>query len=210
MVLLSTVQGLASEAPRVRAAFRRATPAAVALAASPESVAALLRFAPAPDVDPFEDLSDHEFVYAHSLRRFGDVALPPPDLAEALRLAQEAGVPLHGVDLTEEQYEDAFTTEVSAWGLLRYGRIQRKLARKPPKAVDARAFALAWDARIRKVKGLARVEARREAAIAERARALAAQVGGRVLLLVDAPREAGVAAALSLTGAPGEGQGSSS
>ena len=82
-------------------------------------------------------------------------------------------------------------------------RVQRKLARKPPKVADARAFSLAWDARIRKVRGLARVEARRERAIAERASALAAQVEGVVLLIVDAPREAGVAAALAKGAASG-------
>ena len=196
VVLLSTVQGLASEALRVREAWHDARPAALALGLSPESVAALLRYAPVEGEDLFEELSDAEYVFAAKLGEYGPVALPPPDVLEATRLAAEAGVPVHGVDLTEEQYEEAFTTEVSAWGLLRYGRLQRKLARRPPRAPDARAFSLAWDAGIRRVKGIARVEARREKAIAERAAALAAQVAGPVLLLVDAPREAGVARGL--------------
>lgn len=193
VALLSTVQGLSIEAERVRAAFDEARPAAVALAASPESVAALLRWQPVADVDPFDDLADHEYLYAYRLRSYGPVGLPPPDLAEAARLAVATGAPVRGVDLTEEEYEETFTTEVGTFALLRYGRLQRSLARKPPTAPDARAFSLAWDAKVRRVKGIARVEARREEVIAQRARTLAAEVGGTVLLLVDAPREAGVA-----------------
>lgn len=197
VVLLSTVQGLIGEEAAVRQAFVEVEPKALALGLSPESVAALLRYAPQEDEDPFDDLSDHEFVFAAKLQEYGPIALPPPDVLEAVRLAKERDIPVRAVDLTDEQYEGAFTEEVSTWGLLWYGHVQRRLARRPPKARDARAFSLAWDARVRRVGGIARVEARRERAIAERARLLAEDVGGTVLLLVDAPREAGIARALS-------------
>lgn len=197
VLLVSTVQGLVSEEARVREAFAEADPQAVAIGLSPEAVAGILRWKPVEGVDPFDDLPDHEYVFAAKLGEYGPVALPPPDVAEAARLAREKGVPLHGVDLTEEQYEAAFTEEVGAFALLRYGRVQRNLARKPPAAADARSFSLAWDAGVRRIAGIARLEARRERAIAAGARALAEKVEGRVLLLVDAPREEGVARALS-------------
>jgi len=113
-----------------------------------------------------------------------------------VRIAKATGVPLYGVDMSQEAYEEAFTEEVGVLALLRYGRIQRKLARKPPPAATPREFSLAWDASVRRVKGVARVEARRERAIAEGARALNERTEGVVLLVVDAPREAGVRAAL--------------
>lgn len=197
VVLLATVQGLAAERERVLAALDEERPAVVALGLSPESVAALLRYQPDPEVDPFEDLPDHDFIYSVKLREFGDVALPAPDLLAAIGWAQEAGATTYGVDLPDEAYEDLFTRSVNVWGFLQYGRIQRKLARKPPKAGDARAFSLAWDARIRAVKGIARVEAEREAHIARQAARLASEIGKKVLLLVDLPREAGTAGCLS-------------
>lgn len=197
IVLVSTVQGLASERDVVQRALDEERPAAVALGVSAESVASLLRYEPELDADLLEDLPEHDFAYSVKLREFGDVDLPPPDLVAAIDWAQAAGVPCHGVDLSEEAYETAFTREVSAWGFLRYGRIQRALARRPPPAADARAFSLAWDARIRKVKGIARVEALREETIARGAAGLARSLAAKVVLIVDAPREAGVSRHLS-------------
>lgn len=197
VVLVATVQGLLAEREKVRRAFEQHPPAAVALGVSPESAAALLRFERDPEHDPIEDLPDHDYVYSVVLRRFGDVELPPPDLVEAARLGKEAGLPVYGVDLPEEAYEDAFTREVNVWGFLRYGRIQKKLARRPPDKPDAAAFCLAWDAAIRRVKGIARVEALREARIGQASRALAGQVAGPVLLVVDLARAAGVRHALT-------------
>jgi len=201
VVLLGTVQGLVAEADRVREAFLATAPSAVALGLSPEAVGALLRHQPdANGQDPFEDLPDAEYAYSQRLARYGEVALPPPDLVEAVRLAREGSVGAFGVDLSEEQYEDVFTHEVGAFALLRYGRVQRTLARKPPEAPDARAFSLAWDARVRRIGALARVEGAREESIARGARAVAKQAGGRVLLVVDAPREQGVAARFVASG----------
>ena len=69
---------------------------------------------------------------------------------------------------------------------------RRGAVKRPPPASDARAFSLAWDARLRHVKALGRVETAREAAIAAGALAVAAKEGAPVLLVVDAAREAGV------------------
>lgn len=198
VALLGSVQGLVAEAERVRAAFAEISPSAVALGLSTEAVGAMFRYQPAPDgADPFEDLPDAEYAYSQRLARFGEVALPPPDLMEAVRLARERGISTFGVDFTEEQYEEVFTQQVGALALLRYGRVMRRLAREPPEAAGARSFSIAWDAQVRRIAGFARVEAAREERIAEGARAVAKQAGGVVLLVVDAPREEGVAERLT-------------
>lgn len=201
--VVATVQGLVAEADRVREAFRACAPKAVALGVSPEAAAALLRYEIDHENDPFEDLPEHDYAYSIRLREYGDVALPPPDLQEAVHLAREAGVSVYGVDLPDETYEEMFTKEVSALALLRYGRIQRRLVKRPPKADDARGFTLAWDAAIRKVRGLDRLERAREERIAEQALALNGKVQGAVLLVVDLPRASGVLACLRASEAPG-------
>jgi hypothetical protein len=197
VLLLSTVQGLVSERDRVLAALHTERPDVLALGQSAESVADLLRFEPSAEVDPYEDLMDHDLVYAAQLEAFGEVQLPPPDLLAAVRWARDKGVTCFGVDLAEEAYAMLFTKSVSTWGFLRYGRIQRRLSRRPPRAPDARALSLAWDARFRKVKGIRIVEAAREAHMAQHAAHLARETPAKVLLLVDAPREAGTAQLLA-------------
>lgn len=200
VVLLSTVQGLVAERERVLAALRDESPAVVAVALSPEAAAGLLRYERVEGADPFDDLPDHDVIYSLKLGEFGPIDLPPPDLLAALQEGKAAGAQVLGVDLPEETYEALFAKEISVWGFLQYGRVQRRLAKKPPRAADARAFSLAWDAAMRKVKGLAKIEAAREAHIASAAARLARETPGRVLLVVDAPREAGVAERLSASG----------
>lgn len=197
VALLATVQGLVEEREQVRRAFRDVKPTHLALGVAPESAASLVGYERNEEDDPFDDLPDHDYVYSVKLSEFGPVDLPPPDLLDATRIAKELGVTVQGVDLTEEAYGELFTKQVSVWGFLRYGRIQRRLAKKPPKAPDARSFSLAWDAAIRKVKGIARVEAAREDAIATAAASLARETGGRVLLILDVAREEGVRARLA-------------
>ncbi|HET6404481.1 MAG TPA: hypothetical protein VFH78_07530 [Candidatus Thermoplasmatota archaeon] len=196
VLLLGTIQGLVSERQRAIDALQREKPDVLALGLSPESVASLLSYEPKEEDDLIEDLPDHDYVYSLKLREFGDVQLPAPDLLAALRWAQERKVPIHGVDLPEEAYEDLFTKEVSTFGFLRYGRIQRRLAKKPPRASDPLAFTLAWDKQIRKVKGIARVEAARERHIAASVARLAREGPSRLLLLVEAAREPGITEAL--------------
>lgn len=197
VVLLATVQGLVAERDRVLGALERERPGVVALGLSPESVSSLLRYEPVPEIDPFEGLPDHDFVYSVKLKEFGVVDLPPPDALAAARWARDSGTTLFGVDLPEEAYETLFTKSVSTFGFLRYGRIQRKLAKRPPKAPDARSFALAWDKAIRRVKGIAVVEAERERHMADATAALARERKAKVLLVVDVAREAGTAERLS-------------
>lgn len=200
VVLVASVQGLVSERARVAAILEAERPDVVAVGLSAESVAALLRYQPDPESDPFEDLPDHDLIYSLKLGEFGKVDLPPPDLLGAVEWARDAGVTCYGVDLSEEAYETLFTKTVSTWGFLRYGRIQKKIAKKPPKAADARAFSVAWDAAIRRVKGIARVEEAREVAMGRHAMTLAREAGRKVVLIIDVPREAGIAKLLSSAG----------
>lgn len=197
LALLFTVQGLVEERERVRRAYAGLRPRALALGVSPEMAANLLRYERDPEADIVDDLPDHDYVYSVRLAEYGEVDLPPPDLMEAARLSKADGVPLYGVDLPEERYEELFTTSVSTFGFLKYGRLQRRLAKRPPRAPDARSFALAWDATMRKVKGLRVVEAAREEHIAAQLEALARQAEGAVLAVVDVAREEGVRRHLS-------------
>lgn len=191
--VLGAVHGLMSETETVEAAFRAAAPDAVALGISPGELEGLdlhAKGGPAEDDDP-EVTIDPSESYAIGLSRYGDIGLPPPDLVAAVALARERSLDPVAVDLDGEQYDEVFAASVGPFALFRYGRRVQKMARKPPPAEDAVAFALAWDARIRKLGGFDKVEKARERQIAARVEDLATRHRS-VLVVVDVARAAGV------------------
>ena len=197
--VLGAVHGLMSEAAVVEEAFRASQPDAVALGIAPGELDGLdehARGEPSePDQEVTIDPSEH---YALGLSRYGDIGLPPPDLVAAVALAREHGVEPVAVDLDGTQYDEIFAANVGPFAFFRYGRRVQKMGKRPPRAPDAVAFALAWDARIRALRGFDRVEAAREEAIARRVEDLATRHRS-VLVLVDVARAEGVVARLKRT-----------
>lgn len=196
--LLGTVTGLASEAARVRAAFDEVGPDAVGIGLPPSEVAGLrhcLSGGSAP-VDEEEEEEDVEEAYSVALSSFGDVGVPPPDLMEAVRLAEERELEIFPVDLDDEAYAQAFTEEVSGLQLIRYGLRLRRLGKRPPRAGNAVDFALKWDGEIRRIRGFHRLEQRRERRMADAVREIPARFS-RVLAIVEVVRMVGVASLLS-------------
>lgn len=186
--LVGSIHGLVSEGGRVRRLLQQVRPAAVGIAVSAEGIDALSKFEGASDPEMLEEMPTHDLVYSLTLKQYGAVTLPPPDLLAAVRTAGELGASVESVDLTEEAYVEAFTKSVNTWGFLKLGRIQKRLSKKPPKAPNAHAFALAWDERMRKVKGLAKVETLREETIARESRRLLEKHRAPVVVLVDVAR----------------------
>lgn len=187
--VLGTVRGLVSEAARVREAFDRVRPHGVALGVGPEDLEGLRRLEGGEAYE--HEFSEADEVYAAYLGQFGEVQLPPRDLAEALRLAAERALPVVAIDFPEVAYVDAFTKAISGWQLLRYQRRIRKLARKPPAADDAMEFHLTWDREVGRLGGFGRLEAQREAHMAAEL-AKADLPAGRILVLLEGARAEGV------------------
>lgn len=187
--VVGTVRGLVSEADRVGREFRESPPQAVALGVAPEDLRGLEELGQGADYE--HDYSEADAIYAHFLEGFGPVELPPRDLLTAVQAARERGIPLVAIDLPEADYVDAFTRYVTAWQLLRYNRLVRKLAKRAPGAPDAMTFHLQWDAHVRRLRGFDALERAREDAMVRRL--LGAQwPAGRVLVLVEAARVEGV------------------
>lgn len=194
--VLGAVHGLMSETDVVEAAFRDTAPDAVAIGIAPGELAALEEHAKGEVVESDEPVTiDPSESYALGLSRYGDIGLPPPDLVATVALARGRGLDPVPVDLDGEQYDEVFASHVGPFALFRYGRRVQKMAKRPPPAPDAVAFALAWDARIRNLRGFDAVEKARERQIAARVEDLATRHAS-VLVVVDVARAAGVIANL--------------
>lgn len=187
--VLWVVPGLLAEGRRVARALTREAPEAVAIGVSPEELEGLLHFVR----EPVEDEGWWSETYARALSRFGAVGFPPPAYVEAARWALEHDVPAHGLDMPQDDYDESFTKNVSAWQWWRHGRRMRKMEKRPPRADSPEAFAAAWEDRLRRAgEGIRAVEDAREAAFVARLREVAREA--RLVAVVEVALQAGIAA----------------
>src|SRR5437867_4141003 len=107
--LMPVVRGLVSEAERARAALSEVGPEAVALSISREELEGLRAFAGGNA--PADNLEEE--VYVRGLARFGDVRKPPPCFVEAAAFAKERGIPVHPLDMDNDQYTTPYVAAVS-------------------------------------------------------------------------------------------------
>ncbi|MGQ0534830.1 MAG: hypothetical protein ACT4PT_02025 [Methanobacteriota archaeon] len=193
--LLGTVNGLVSEGRRFLATYEEVRPDALAVGLSPDDVEGLRELVQLRELPEYEPTEMDE-AYGAGLSRFGPVHFPAAEYLECARISAEHGIPLLPLDLGEAEYVDVFTKEVSMFQLWRYGRKLRKLATRPPSGASAEEFALRFDAEVRKLGGLDRLERAREARMADRLKA-AARDHARILAVVEIARIRGVGDHLS-------------
>ncbi len=190
LIIVGTVQGLVSERKKVKDAYLKLKPGIVALPISEEMIEGL-RAAVKGEVKEVQTSSIDD-LFAEHLKRFGEVQIPPPSLAEALELAEKDSVEVVALDMNEEEYADAYIKHVSSFHF--WARIWklRKLAKKTFAVDTPEDFVVMWDKYISKLKGYASLEKARERFMAERALELLKK-HNRVLALVEYERLEGVA-----------------
>lgn len=191
LIILGTVQGLVSERKKVRDAYTKLKPEVVALPISEEMITGL-RAAVRGEVKEVQTSSIDD-LFAEHLRRFGEVQIPPPSLAEALELAEKYGAKVVALDMNEEEYSDAYVKYVSSFHF--WARIWRlrRLKKKTFSVDTPEDFVVMWDRYISRLKGYASLERARERFMAERALELL-ENHTKVLALVEHERLEGVIA----------------
>ncbi len=185
--VMPAIRGLVSEAETVRAAISEVSPEAVGLSISREELEALRSFE-GGNVPP--DNVEEE-VYVRGLSRFGDVRKPPPCFEEALRVAVERSIPVHPLDMDEEQYSSVYVASVSTVDILLTNARQRRLRKWESTAVSAADFVREWDALVNGSKGYRLLQEERESFIARRIRQLAT-ARRSLLVVLEVERSRGV------------------
>jgi pheromone shutdown protein TraB len=167
LTILPTVKGLTREKRKVRETVEAIGPDLIALPVSREGLQGLGAIHRGKQPEIF--LSHYEQIYALKLARFGKVAVPPPSYTEAFAAASEKGIPVKAIDLSEDDFADAFCDDVSTTNLVYHSIRWRWLRRKSfRKATNARQFVLAWDRAVNSLKGFRNLEGRREEHMARR------------------------------------------
>lgn len=131
-------------------------------------------------------ISDSDMAYSKKLATFGNVELPPPAFVEAVRLAHQDMIPIHDIDLSDDEYTLFFIDHVTYWQLVSQSR-KIKNMRKRLKTSTPEEMAKQWDARLLTIKGFAFLEKERERKMAA---GLLEQLDkhGKVLAIIDLVR----------------------
>ena len=175
MFLFGAARGLVSEGGSLGREAAAFLPDVMALAVSREELEGLLLSldGTTDGEDVFSGMTNYDEAYARHLSRYGDVSVPPAELVAACRYAIAAGIPIRSVDMTEEEMTRASFGSLGPLDTVRYGIAMRNLRGRRFRAEDGRAFALEWDARVRRIRGFRELEAARERHIARRLVSLA-------------------------------------
>lgn len=144
-----------------------------------ESWSAILLGIPFEDLDAVRATAGHEQekefrrdatdeIYFQQLQRFAPPVVPPPDLYAAFAHATQRGLPLEAIDLGDEAHADSWTRNVGMLELLRSNRAQKKLPARAFVSTNPEMFALEWDGVLNATRGMKKVQAEREAWMAQR------------------------------------------
>ena len=192
VAVLPTIRGLVAEADKVRRAVDEFSPEAVAMSVGREELDTLLTF----DGGEHEPANWEEEIYVAGLRQWGDVRKPPPCFVEGVRAAKERGLATRALDFNDEDYTEAFVTNIGTLDLLWHTRLEKKVREHAFLATTPEGFVLEFDALVNDPEGYVRLERAREQHIARRIEKLAAKHHG-LLALVESERAAGVLGQLS-------------
>ncbi len=185
------VRGLPSEGDAVKEAIDSGKPDIVALSVSAEELEVLRTYRGAK-LEP--DTAEDE-AYVAGLSAWEEPVMPPPCFTQAARTATARSIRLEALDLSEDDYADAYTRNVSTMELILQGRLESRLLKKKFRVATPREFAIAWDAEVNRSAGFIRLQREREDHIAGRLREMAAP-GTRVFAVIEVERVTGVLAAL--------------
>jgi len=157
--ILPTVKGLVSESGIVENEINSFDPDLVALSIGPEEVKGTREW----DGEPY-DMSGWDEVYGLSLRKLlgeDSVRLPPPSFSTAIKLSDSNGIEVVGIDMDEQSFTDAYTSNISMWQLYKRGRLEKHMAKKGIAGSTPEEISINMERSIREIEGFAKLEKQR-------------------------------------------------
>lgn len=164
--IIGVIKGLEKESEKVREGFKKHKPEFLAISLSKEDLSALKSFS--GKVGNAEPSNYEEVVYIRELKKFGKVKKPPPCYLTAVELAKESNVPCTAIDMSDEEYTDAFCRNVSTLDLYRHSWGAKKFIKKKFSASTPEEFVAGFDKAATSLKGYKMLEEEREKYMAER------------------------------------------
>ena len=181
--ILPTVKGLVSESEIVENEINSFKPDLVALSIGPEEVKGTREW----DGEPY-DMSGWDEVYGLSLRKLlGDdsVRLPPPSFSTAIKISDSKNIEVAGIDMDEQSFTEAYTSNISIWQLYRRGRLEKHMAKNGIAGSTPEEISINMESSIREIEGFATLEDQRVHAMSENLRSYSDK--DRILAIIELP-----------------------
>ena len=180
---LPVIRGLVSESDKVSAAISEGHEC-VAVSLGLEEIEAIKKTDTGEwDYDP----SDMDAVYAHNLKRFGEVRVPVPAFKTAIDLCPNV-MPL---DMSDEEFTKVYCDCIGIGDLLKEKKVAKKGMKDIFDMTSPETFVRDWDKLVNTIRGQYAVSLRREEFIADSLIDLA-KYRKDVLAVVDFERLEGI------------------
>jgi len=138
---------------------------------------------------PFEiSLDDLEIMYEQLMKNFGETSVPPEAYVRAVKLADERGLKIRGIDIPEGDYEDLYVKFIDIKDLILLSLRKNRLMKKKWSIDNPEKTSLEWDKEVSK-GGYRRLENEREKFMANQ---IALSQSERILVIIEIERLSGV------------------
>lgn len=160
--ILPVVNGLVSEADKVKAAFEGHEAYSASL-----GIEALQAIKHRHEIGLDNvDVSELDIVYSKKMSIFGEIQAPSPAFCELVDLCSEKGMEVIPLDMSDMDFDAAFVECVKATEFTSVHRMAKKGFSKKMDESSPEALAIAWDKFVSKTKGFGRLDKCREQHIA--------------------------------------------
>lgn len=186
--ILPVVNGIVSEADKVRAAFDGFEAYGVALGV--EGIDAIKKRVQLED--EFE-VSELDLAYAHRMQELtGEyVEIPSPPMCALIDLCAERDMNVIALDMNDADFTELYCDTVKAWDFVKEHRMAKKGMKRKFKSTTPEGFAHEWDDYVNEVKGYRQVSEKRETYIASQIRDVA-KYRKSLLAVIETERAEGV------------------
>ena len=182
--IIPIVKGLISERDKVIDAMSKNDYETCGVSWGIEEIEAVRR---RDEITGDNETNDLDVVYLYKLKRFGDVDMPDPAFTYAVDEFSKKGVAVIPLDMSDDEFSEAYCREVSTWDFLKENKIVSKAMKKEFTDASPEDFIMEWDSLINEVKGYRKMNALKEEFIADQIADLT-KYRKNALILVDYER----------------------
>ena len=186
--IIPIVKGLISEREKVMEALSRKDYETAAVSWGIEEIEAVRR---RDEITGDNETNDLDIVYLYKLKKYGDVDMPDPSFTYIVDEFSKDGVSVIPLDMSDDEFAEAYCREVSTFDFLRENKIVSKAMKREFSAKTPEEFALEWDSIINEIKGYRKMNVVKEEFIASQLQDIA-KYRKNVLALVDYERFDGI------------------